>query len=56
MVVGEAGLGKSTLVNALFLTDLYPERVIPDATGKLNSINLQFPTNNPFRRKNDPDR
>lgn len=34
MVVGESGLGKSTLVNSLFLTDLYPERVIPDAIGK----------------------
>jgi len=36
MVVGESGLGKSTLVNSLFLTDLYPERVIPDATEKSN--------------------
>ncbi|KAI5642577.1 septin domain-containing protein [Phthorimaea operculella] len=36
MVVGESGLGKSTLVNSLFLTDLYPERVIPDATEKTN--------------------
>ncbi|XP_017779818.1 PREDICTED: septin-1 isoform X2 [Nicrophorus vespilloides] len=36
MVVGESGLGKSTLVNALFLTDLYPERVIPDAVEKSN--------------------
>lgn len=35
MVVGESGLGKSTLVNSLFLTDLYPERVIPDAVGKI---------------------
>lgn len=35
MVVGESGLGKSTLVNSLFLTDLYPERVIPDSIGKL---------------------
>lgn len=33
MVVGESGLGKSTLVNSLFLTDLYPERIVPDATG-----------------------
>lgn len=33
MVVGESGLGKSTLVNSLFLTDLYPERVIPGAVG-----------------------
>lgn len=29
MVVGESGLGKSTLVNSLFLGDLYNERVIP---------------------------
>lgn len=34
MVVGESGLGKSTLVNSLFLTDLYPERIVPNATGK----------------------
>lgn len=34
MVVGESGLGKSTLVNSLFLSDLYPERVIPNAVGK----------------------
>jgi len=35
MVVGESGLGKSTLVNSLFLTDLYPERIIPDAVEKI---------------------
>lgn len=32
---GESGLGKSTLINSLFLTDLYPERCIPGAAGKL---------------------
>lgn len=35
MVVGESGLGKSTLVNSLFLTDLYPERIIPAAAEKV---------------------
>ncbi|XP_074029622.1 septin 1 [Leptinotarsa decemlineata] len=35
MVVGESGLGKSTLVTSLFLTDLYPERLVPDAVEKL---------------------
>ncbi|XP_077996112.1 septin-2B-like [Glandiceps talaboti] len=36
MVVGESGLGKSTLVNSLFLTDLYPERHIPGAAEKID--------------------
>lgn len=40
MVVGESGLGKSTLVNSLFLTDLYPERVTPDAVGELGRRRL----------------
>ncbi|XP_075425669.1 septin-2 isoform X1 [Ascaphus truei] len=35
MVVGESGLGKSTLINSLFLTDLYPERVVPGAADKI---------------------
>ncbi|XP_078484128.1 septin-2B isoform X5 [Ciona intestinalis] len=35
MVAGESGLGKSTLVNSLFLTDLYPERCIPPAADKI---------------------
>jgi septin family protein len=26
MFLGESGLGKSTLINSLFLTDLYPDR------------------------------
>lgn len=29
MVVGESGLGKSTLINSLFLTDLYKDRALP---------------------------
>uniref|UniRef100_UPI00358FCFCF septin-2-like n=1 Tax=Myxine glutinosa TaxID=7769 RepID=UPI00358FCFCF len=35
MVVGESGLGKSTLINSLFLTDLYPERLVPGAAEKI---------------------
>ena len=31
MVAGESGLGKSTLIDSLFLTDLYPDRVVPAA-------------------------
>ena len=37
LFLGESGLGKSTLVNSLFLTDLYPERNIPGAKGRLFS-------------------
>ncbi|NWU66131.1 SEPT2 protein, partial [Pterocles burchelli] len=35
MVVGESGLGKSTFINNLFLTDLYPERIILGAAEKI---------------------
>lgn len=34
MVVGESGLGKSTLVDSLFDTDIYPERTVPSAAEK----------------------
>lgn len=33
MVAGESGLGKSTLINSLFLTDLYKERTLQNAEG-----------------------
>ena len=33
MVVGESGLGKSTLINSLFLTDLYPEKNVLNSNG-----------------------
>ena len=35
MVAGESGLGKSTLINTLFLTDLYKDRVIPNVNGSI---------------------
>lgn len=35
MVVGESGLGKSTLINSLFLTDLYSDRDIPPVSERL---------------------
>lgn len=44
---GESGLGKSTLINSLFLTDLYPERVIPGAAGKTHNA-LNDPYFKPF--------
>lgn len=37
LLKGESGLGKSTLINSLFLTDLYPERIIPGAAGEASS-------------------
>lgn len=34
MVVGESGLGKSTLINSLFLSDLYKDRKMPEVHGR----------------------
>jgi len=34
MAVGESGLGKSTLINSLFLTNLYEDREVPEAAVK----------------------
>lgn len=36
MVVGESGLGKSTLINSLFFGDLYQNRVVPSVADKLD--------------------
>lgn len=33
-LTGESGLGKSTLVNSLFLTDLYKDRKLLNAEGE----------------------
>lgn len=35
MVVGESGLGKSTLINSLFLSNLYKDRKIPDVNERI---------------------
>jgi len=42
MVVGESGLGKSTLINSLFLTDLYPDRCVPSAVDKMTKKTVQL--------------
>ena len=38
LVVGDSGLGKSTLVNSLFMTDLYTEKNVETKLGKTVSI------------------
>jgi len=35
MVAGESGLGKSTLIDSLFLTDLYSDRAVPPAAERV---------------------
>uniref|UniRef100_A0A1B0CR21 Septin n=2 Tax=Lutzomyia longipalpis TaxID=7200 RepID=A0A1B0CR21_LUTLO len=35
MVMGESGLGKSTLINSLFLGDLYKNRIIPNVEERI---------------------
>ncbi|CAD1474405.1 unnamed protein product, partial [Heterotrigona itama] len=41
MVLGESGLGKSTLINSLFLGDLYKDRRILDAAGFGDAVNCE---------------
>ncbi|XP_075887968.1 septin-5-like [Nelusetta ayraudi] len=36
MVAGESGLGKSTLINSLFLTELYRDRRVPSAQDRIH--------------------
>ena len=40
MVVGESGLGKSTMINSLFLTELYRNRTLPPVQVGNNSHQL----------------
>lgn len=42
MVMGESGLGKSTLINSLFLTDLYPDRIVPKASEKIHKKTMRL--------------
>eukprot|EP01135_Chromosphaera_perkinsii_P002261 Nk52_evm47s221 gene=Nk52_evmTU47s221 len=37
LVVGESGLGKSTLINSLFLADLYEDREYPSASERIST-------------------
>lgn len=44
MVVGESGLGKSTLVESLFLTTLYADRQLPTASER-HKLTVKITTN-----------
>ncbi|CAG08574.1 unnamed protein product [Tetraodon nigroviridis] len=41
MVAGESGMGKSTLINSLFLTDLYRDRKLLNAEGESSPLRLK---------------
>lgn len=40
VLLGESGLGKSTLVNSLFLTDLYKDRRLLNAEGDRSTASI----------------
>lgn len=40
IIKGESGLGKSTLINSLFLTDLYSDREILPVSGLIPSLRM----------------
>jgi len=45
MAVGESGLGKSTLINSLFLTNLYEDREVPEAAVKaVQTVSIEAST------------
>ena len=45
MAVGESGLGKSTLINSLFLTNLYEDREVPEAAVKqIQTVSIEAST------------
>jgi septin 7 len=41
MVVGESGLGKSTLINTLFNANLYPNKTVSITTELQKSLDIQ---------------
>ncbi|TNN49268.1 Septin-5 [Liparis tanakae] len=47
---GESGLGKSTLVNSLFLTDLHKDRKLLNAEGEYHEYNKYYEYHEYYKR------